>query len=231
MRVALTLALCLLTFSLGVLSRPFIKRLKDRIIPPRHVEKRVGNSERYARKDEQVMATDFVRRIVFLGDSRIEEGRWEELLGRQDVSNRGISGDATTDILDRLDASIPEAPALCVVQAGINDLNRGTAITRVVENYKQILNFLTNKRQTDVILTSVILADERHPELNSRIVELNSRLSQLVDNKGIRWLDLNASLSPSGHLEGRFTNDGIHFNAEGYKAIARRIAPLLPNKR
>lgn len=183
---------------------------------PRYVETRVRNLS--------------VRPIVFLGDSRIEEGQWEELLGRNDVSNRGISGDATSDVLDRLDRSIPEATALCVIQAGINDLNRGAAITEVVENYKQILAYLTNKSRAQVILTSVILADERHSELNSRIVELNSKVSQLGDDRNIRWLDLNASLSPSGHLESRFTNDGIHFNKEGYKTIARAISPLLPSK-
>src|SRR5689334_3155831 len=41
--------------------------------------------------------------IVFLGDSITEGGHWSEIFGNGDIQNRGIGGDTTQDVLDRIE--------------------------------------------------------------------------------------------------------------------------------
>ena len=208
-----------------------IKRLKDKIIPPRIVEPS-GNGpydlQHYNRKISQFAVIPSTRSIAFLGDSRIEGGMWEELLDRSDIANRGISGDTTIGILERLDRSVPEGSSFCLIQAGVNDLFRGMGPSDVARNYKQILDSLKQRGVRQVMISSVILCDQGHVEVNSRIKTLNSELARLADNQSIRWLDLNSVLAPNGYLELRYTSDGVHLNGEGYRVLASAIAPLLP---
>lgn len=43
-------------------------------------------------------------KTMMLGDSITDEGRWDELLNINTVQNRGISGDTTSGVLERLDS-------------------------------------------------------------------------------------------------------------------------------
>src|SRR5512139_2187826 len=69
--------------------------------------------------------------IVLLGDSLTERGEWRELLERNDVYNRGISGDTASGVLGRLDAVVRARPRAVAIMIGINDLEAGRAPAEV----------------------------------------------------------------------------------------------------
>lgn len=65
--------------------------------------------------------------IIFLGNSITNGGEWAELLGNPHVKNRGISGDRTDGVLDRLHVITKGKPAKIFLLIGINDLSAAAA--------------------------------------------------------------------------------------------------------
>ncbi|MDF2653065.1 MAG: glycoside hydrolase family 92 protein, partial [Paenibacillus sp.] len=58
--------------------------------------------------------------IEFFGDSLTDYGQWSELFPNTSVKNRGITGDDTERLLNRL--SEVGNPAKLLIMAGTNDL-------------------------------------------------------------------------------------------------------------
>ena len=62
---------------------------------PYYYEKKNSQFEFLKKSDKQY-------RFVMRGDSITDHGEWNELLGREDVINRGIGGDTTYGVLKRI---------------------------------------------------------------------------------------------------------------------------------
>lgn len=149
---------------------------------------------------------------VMLGDSITEEGHWNELMGRSDIANRGISGDTTAGLLDRMEY-LGSHPKICFIMIGVNDLSRGLSVEEVFHNYVTIIHTLTSQKITPVI-QSILLTDR--PGLNPKIIVLNRKLKHFAQSNKIRFIDLNKRLAPEGVLSDIYTVDGQHLNAQGY---------------
>jgi hypothetical protein len=80
--------------------------------------------------------------IIFLGDSLSDSCEWSELFPNQRIKNRGIAGDTTNGILNRIDEVIASKPQKLFLLIGINDLERGRRIADIVKNYRLILETL-----------------------------------------------------------------------------------------
>lgn len=57
-----------------------------------------------------------------LGNSLIRHGNWDSLLRREDVINRGISGDRLECICERLKYLKNNKAKICFIEGGINDI-------------------------------------------------------------------------------------------------------------
>ena len=218
-------------FSLGFLARPSLSRIKHRLRGPSQEETRavrVWDVTHYTRKAAEYASYPQTRPVVFLGDSRIEWADWGELLNRDDISNRGISGDTTSGIVNRMRTSVPTNAVVCVIQAGINDFSLGASVEEVVANYRQILEYLLKEKQARVVLTPVILVGPDKDHLNRLIHPCNAQLAEIASASGVTWVDLNRALAPEGFLLPRFSDDGVHLNPEGYRAIADLLGPAIP---
>ena len=221
--------LCVICFGVGLLLTPAIERLQNRLRRvSRAAEAPPLDARLHARRRSQFALLKSADRIVLAGDSRIDEGEWDALLSREDVANRGISGDTTAGLLRRFDDTFPRAVDACVLQVGINDLMQGASIDQTEQNYRQLLQQIQDRNLAgSVIITSVILTGERSPELNQRIAQLNKRLIDAAAEPGLRWLDLNAALAPLGHLDKKYTNDGTHLTGDGYRVFAAALEPFV----
>src|SRR5690606_12338396 len=62
--------------------------------------------------------------IVFIGNSITFWADWQELLKTSHVKNRGIPGDISFGVLERLDEVIEGKPRKIFIMIGINDLAR-----------------------------------------------------------------------------------------------------------
>ena len=142
--------------------------------------------------------------------------------------NQGISGETSNGLLKRLNIFDRTQPEVIFVMIGINDLIRGVSDRVILDNQRQIINYLRNKHPTAQIVVQSILphgAEEatwkgREKLLtvaNSRIPELNQQLQSICTKKGVKYLDLYPLFTnKQGNLRREFTTDGLHLSPEGY---------------
>ena len=168
--------------------------------------------------------------IVFLGNSITDGGEWNELLANPRVKNRGISGDRSGWMLERLDPIVKGRPKKLFLMIGTNDLAAGIAPREVAENVCRIIERFRNESPWTKIYVQSILpvngADvdvphKKHWERGAEIVETNRLLEDLCagEQKNLMYVDVYSALvDEKGMLDKRYTNDGLHLTGEGYLA-------------
>ena len=72
--------------------------------------------------------------IIFLGNSITDGGEWTEMFNDLKVKNRGISGDISAGVLNRLDEVYQRFPDKVFLLIGINDLARNISPDSIVKN-------------------------------------------------------------------------------------------------
>ena len=163
--------------------------------------------------------------IVFLGNSITEQGWWRQLLKRNDIENRGIGGDNTFGMIDRLPDILTSKPRKIFLMAGINDLTGGQPVDTIVMNIARMADMVHEAVPgCELYIQSVLpLNTERlaYPGLkghNPKVRELDARLAQLCGEKAwCTFVNLVPLLTDeNGELRIELTKDGIHLHPEGY---------------
>jgi len=76
-----------------------------------------------------------LRDIVFLGNSITQDDNWDSLFNNHAFYNRGISGDVTDGVLQRLGEIVYVKPTAVFIEIGINDLfNNSLSAERTANN-------------------------------------------------------------------------------------------------
>lgn len=160
--------------------------------------------------------------IIMLGDSMIENGEWSELL-RNDVINRGIGGNTTYNILNRIDEIVSRKPSKVCLLVGINDLNNNTTNEKIIENYNEIINSLKVNEETKIYIISVLPVNHYfnyNKVDNKKIISLNLDLKNLADQSESEFIDVFDVFSDEENLNLDYTYDGVHLNGKGYKILS-----------
>lgn len=162
--------------------------------------------------------------VVFLGDSITEAGNWPEWFPRYPVLNRGISGDTLEGVRARLATAI-HRPAAISLLIGTNDLNGQGRTAKVAGIAAQFADLVAEIRAlapgAPLIVNSVMPRTRRWAR---RIHELNSRYAEIA---GDSYLDLWPALADGNALRKSCTGDGLHLNAQGYRAWVEVLRPRL----
>ena len=66
--------------------------------------------------------------VVFIGDSIIDNAEWEELFPAVKIANRGIRGDKTDGVLNRMESIYTTSAQRAFIMIGINDLSSGKRV-------------------------------------------------------------------------------------------------------
>jgi lysophospholipase L1-like esterase len=178
---------------------------------------------------------EFSRRseIVMIGDSITERAEWSEMFPSVTIANRGISGDTTRGLLNRMEGIFAVNATKAFLMAGINDLFANRTVPEIVDNYSQIIKLLL-ERGVKVYVQSTLLCNVHKTESCDAkmplIHQLNHELSK-ISAPNLMYIDLNAALSDRTGLKDEFTDDGIHLNTKGYSAWRRQIAPYILSPR
>lgn len=163
--------------------------------------------------------------IVFLGNSITDGCEWAELFQNRHVKNRGISGDRSGWLLDRLDSILAAHPKKLFLMIGTNDLAAGISPEEIVRNVARLIDrFQSESKWTKIYVQSILPVNGKdfsqyrnHYEHARLIVPTNKRLEALCDEKGVTYLDVWGALADDeGKLDKRYTNDGLHLMGEGY---------------
>lgn len=175
-------------------------------------------------------------KIIMLGNSIIRRANWEELLGRKDVINRGISGDNLSGMCDRLKYLKDKNAKIWFIEGGINDLP-GNNTNDLFEHYKTIVEFIKSENAIPVINLVFYLspkAGEKFPtrsnynSINDSICKLNIMLTNYASKNKIDYINLNTTIASKERvLLDKYTTDGVHINDLGYKLWVIEINKIL----
>lgn len=176
--------------------------------------------------------------IVFLGNSITDRADWNELLGMPNLHNRGISGDITFGVLQRLNEIIDGHPSKAFILIGINDVSRNIPDSIIANNYERIVQRIKKGSphtkiyfQTLLPVNNEFTQFKNHYNKDEHILWLNEQIKILGQREHIRVIDLYPHfLDENKKLAKIYTLDGLHLNAAGYKIWAAILKKELNKK-
>lgn len=172
-------------------------------------------------------------KIVFLGTSLTARISWSEALRRPGAAGRGVNGDITAGILARVPFVTATHPAICFIEGGINDLDRGLPGGEIVNNLITAAGQL-EAAGVQPVLTAVFPVTDSYPDsrvMNARIDTVNLWLSAICLSRGFKCLNINQTLAPSGtRLPQYARGDGLHLTATAYRVWIAAADSILRQK-
>lgn len=157
---------------------------------------------------------------VMVGDSITLQGDWQSLLSIPNVANRGIGGNTSKAILNRMDGILKVNPKKAFLLFGVNDFSLKEPVDTVFSNYQKIIISLQSHCIEPIIFTTPQCSEtklKRCIELNKGIKQLNALLKTYAGSQGLKLFDLDASLSDTQGLKMIYSSDGMHLNLRGFK--------------
>lgn len=173
--------------------------------------------------------------LVFLGNSITEGTHWNELLGMDNAVNRGISGDTTFGVLERLGEVTQGSPAKVFLLIGVNDLARNIPNGTIIRNYGLIIDRIRKESpETQIYVQTLLPVNDtftqfkNHYDKAPHILTINGALGHLAHRKKVNFIDLYAKfLDDQGRLDRQYTHDGLHLTAKGYAHWSNLLKPYL----
>ena len=186
----------------------------------------------YHKKEHFETLPDTPNEIIFLGNSITDGAEWFELFeGNPNIKNRGIGGDDTDGVLERLAEVTRSQPKQVFIMIGTNDLAYGKSVEYVVANHKKIIKQIKeDSPNTEVIMQSVLPVDDaiHWTRPNASILEINKQLKDYCKEMAITYVDLDPFFAnESGKLNKKYSIDGLHLNGVGYLKWVEIIKPLI----
>lgn len=164
--------------------------------------------------------------VVFIGTSLTEGFPVTEIFGCE-YKNRGIGGNTTSHILNRISGIVNSRPKKIFLEAGTNDIINGLPVDSIFNNYSKIIELISREQHSILYIQSVLPLGRALGRLNDSVDLLNSRLIQLCAGRALAYVDLHSPMSLQGRLDSTLTEDGIHLNAKGYAIWESEITPLI----
>jgi acyl-CoA thioesterase-1 len=140
---------------------------------------------------------------------------------RYRVANLGVSGDTTTDGLERLPSVLALHPAIVILEFGGNDGLRGLPVASAGKNLAEIVEAL-RKDHVQVLLAGMTLPRNYGPEYIQSFEQMYLDLAKKYKLARIPFL-----LEGVGGHPDLTQADGIHPTAEGASIVARNVMNYL----
>lgn len=181
----------------------------------------------YHRKEHFETLPNADDEIIFLGNSITDQAEWSEMFGNPRIKNRGIGGDVTDGILERLDEVTESRPLKIFLMIGTNDLSEGRSVDYITENFKRIIERIRESTPaTKIYIQSVLPVDDavHYTRRNSDIIAVNDRLKEIASLNGLEYIDLFSLFRlENNRLNPEYSYDGLHLNGKGYQVWKEAI--------
>ncbi len=170
--------------------------------------------------------------IIFLGNSITSGFMVEEFFPGLNVKNRGIWGDQTIDMLNRIEEVIEANPKKVFILAGINDIVRHVPLDETIQNMEEIILKIQQSSPETKIYIQSILPLTRHasdyffddPEQAQKMIGYaNQKLKQMCNVRNVKYVAINESFMKEGALNEVYSWDGIHINGKGFLVWYKQI--------
>ena len=141
------------------------------------------------------------------------------------VVNLGVSGDTTTDGVERLSSVLALHPAIVILEFGANDGLRGLPVPSSKQNLARIVETL-QKENTQIVLAGMTLPRNYGPDYIRPFEQMYVDLADKYKLARIPFI-----LEGVGGVPRLTQPDGLHPTAEGAEIMAhtvmKTLAPLL----
>ena len=165
--------------------------------------------------------------IVFIGDSLTDLYPVDSYYPEYNVLNRGIGGDTTYGLYDRLDVSLYQVePKVVVMLIGANNFSS------MLNNYESIVEDINaNLPNTKLVILSLTALGGRWAERipNESVIDRNVALKEIANRHSCTFVDLFTPLynTETGEVYDGYTIDGGHFTETGYNVVTSTIMPVV----
>ena len=176
--------------------------------------------------------------IVMLGNSLTENGKdWAARLHTNlPVVNRGIIGDNTYGMTERLCQITPYHPRAIFLMAGTNDMVGDTPTQVVAQHVISLIDSIRAQSPTTKLFVQSLLpineTSGRWRTLAGRTDDFpfaNMLIRAYCESKGITFINIFPLMTRgrSNQLRADLTVDGLHLNEQGYKIWAFELRKYL----
>ena len=176
-------------------------------------------------RQENAAFADFEVDVAFLGDSLTDGYDVAHYYPQFVTANRGIGGDTTFGLEDRLQVSVYDLkPKVVVMLIGANNMET------MFDNYENLLIGLRdNLPKTKVVLVSLTSMSMEWGRKNQLAAYNNVTIKLLAEQYGFSYVDLYSALFDleTGEIRAEYTTDGGHQTAEGYQVFTNTITPVI----
>ena len=170
--------------------------------------------------------------IIFFGDSITRGYDLEKFFPKNNVINKGVGGNKTGDLLDRVKEDVYEHnPSKVFMLIGINDLCGELDQEDIVFNIQNLISEIKlNRNKTEIYVESVYPVNTKIikekdlkyalPLDNKKVISLNKEIKKVCEENDVTYIDLYSKLlDKEGNLKELYTKDGLHLNNLGYLKV------------
>ena len=211
-------------FSFSYYRKTKTRRIIETTLASRHWKERLHEFESEPRT---------TGRIVFLGNSLTELFDLS-ILGDSTIINRGITGDFTEGVKQRIGEIISLHPARLFIEIGINDVVERVSVKEITRNYRFIVSQIQEKSpETRIFIQGLLPVKMKDSwltstaDVNEVVREENAALKALAKERNVPFIDLYDQFAEHGEINPRLTWDGIHLVDEGYAIWEKQLLPYL----
>lgn len=176
--------------------------------------------------------------IVMYGDSHSEYGGdWSRHFpGAGKIINRGIIGDDSQGMYNRLDLVLPYHPKKIFFECGANDLSHGWTVERVFQGITRVLATIRERSpKTELYVQSVLPLNKEVGTWkylkgkDDLIIQLNNKLKEYCASHALTYIDLYTPLlgAHPKMMKAEYCRDGLHLTEKGYDVWAKTIRPYI----
>lgn len=179
---------------------------------------------------------------IFIGDSITKGFELKEEFDDLIIINKGVDGNKTTDVLDRLDTDVYSfQPSKVFLLIGINDIGKNVESDEIINNIEKIVdNIRQNCPNITIYLQSIYPVnntddkriDKKHFKYrnNKSVISINKKLKNLASHKEVVYIDVYSHLlDDDNNLKLSYTKEGLHLNKVGYEEVSKIINSYLYN--
>ena len=201
--------------------------------------KKTSTKTKEVKKDKEVKDTSVIDdNYLFVGDYYTEKFNFDSYDYHYVKSVEGNL--KTSNVLDDMNNKIYKYnPSKVFLEIGSVDLNDGVSITKIINNMSDIIDLIKDNRPYASIYVESIYPINKSVNKfdkdkridndidNEKIKEINTKLSDLVKEKEINYIDVYSILEKDGSLNKDYTEDGVYLNDKGYKEVKKLIDKII----
>lgn len=217
------LLLCLIAGMVGLFGFYMPKQKEHKAHQAAVAQYRANKTAQYQQENEKY--GDYEVDVAFLGDSLTDGYDVKKYYPQFLVVNRGIGGDTTFDLENRLQVSVYDLkPKVAVLLIGGNNPET------MFDNYERILQgFQQNIPETKIVLVSLISMSQEWGKKNHLAAFNNVKIKMLADKYSYDYVDLYSPLlnPQTNEMYAGYSVDGAHQTPAGYEVFTAHITPVL----